>query len=195
MRRENHPHYTEAHYRQLCGWQIQGVHYTEVDLCPARPRPYYQTDNPNLHTVDIALCLCSSAGQNATISWREMTPSQHSLQLRLGAVNAMAGQRTWDASEESIWQALIGHSITGVDVLEAPLNQTTLQKGNEEPHSYVQTLVLWFSNGKPLFISAAELPLYGWGKAIRGADNLLITGDETLAKECELFVAELYKAH
>jgi hypothetical protein len=186
MKQGNHLHNIEESYREITGWMIQAVHYTEVDLYPASPRPYFRTDNPRLHTVDMALSFFASPGGWFTFLWREETPVQYGVHLELGERKKADGQRTWNVSEEPFWRATLGHRISGVEVIGVPLDTGSRQEGRQHSATCVQTVVLHFSNGKAVFVSAAELPLSGQGKAILGTNNLLVADDETLAKQCNL---------
>jgi hypothetical protein len=188
MNPKKYPYMSKAQYQAIIGWKIQHVHYTEVDLYPASPRPYYRTENVRLHTVDIALCFSSALGQQAIIYWHEETPMHYSLQLKTGTGKEVAGQRTWEVSDESFWRDCPGQTVTDVEVLHAPSNTEARHSLVQNDPVYVQTLILHFSHGKTVIVSAAELPGNGQGKAVTGTNNLLVTDDETLARKYKLFV-------
>ena len=114
----------------------------------------------------------------------------YSLQLKTGTGKEVAGQRTWEVSDESFWRECLGQTITDVDVLHAPLITESTHAFTQNDPLYVQTLILHFSGGKAVIVSAAELPGNGQGKAVPGTNNLLVTDDEMLARECQMFVTD-----
>lgn len=155
--------------QSLVGWQIVKVAYTEVDYFPAAPRPCYHTENPNLHSVDFALCFYNTHENAACIVWQEAPTGGYQLQLQPGPGPETAGQRTWDVSKDPLWQPVTGSTITAVKT------QTTA--GDAHP-----SLVVVFSPGPLIQVRAAELTTGSKGESV-ASNNLLISAGNPEKRE------------
>ena len=109
--------------RQMIGWLVQQVDYTEVDYYPAHPQPCYATDHPQIHTVDFSIRLRFTNQQSVEISWKnfegqDTENNTYGLNISTGttAQQSLAGQRTWDVSGENPWLDLIGQAVKDIKV-------------------------------------------------------------------------------
>lgn len=153
----------------LVGWQIVKVAYTEVDYYPAAPRPCYHTEKPNLHSVDFALSFYDTKGNAAIVVWQEVPTGGYELHLHQGVKQETAGQRTWDVSQDLLWQPFINTTITAVRM------QQTTDAGHP-------SLILAFSNSQSIQIQAAELNTGSNGGKVE-SNNLLVCARDVANRE------------
>lgn len=170
----------ESRCRQLVGWTIQKIIYTEADLTPVDPQRYYRTDNPHIHSVDFSVVLLSSDSQFVEIYWREFFHI-YELSLQLNRKINYKGSQSWEATDEAMWKPFVGETIQEVTVYRATVETFSKAKSKEKV-PYPQTLALLFSNGSTIWISAAEAGVR-FETMHFGANNLLITIDEALKNQ------------
>jgi hypothetical protein len=183
--------------RQMIGWLVQQVDYTEVDYYPAHPQPCYATDHPQIHTVDFSIRLRFTNQQSVEISWKnfegqDTENNTYGLNISTGttAQQSLAGQRTWDVSGENPWLDLIGQAVKDIKVYWTKAWSEIPEETKTSALQYPQAIALSFTNQKTIFISIAEFQAGNLHKVVRGANNLLVTTDESLAKQTNMLSEE-----
>lgn len=183
---------------QVIGQALQQVDYTEVDYYPAHPQPCFTTDHSQIHTVDFAVCLYFSNGKTLEITWKNFQVKDKETYnvygLHIGEAmqdqKSVAGQRTWNVSEEGIWQEVIGQRIKEVNVFWSKARVEGPEREKELDYFHLQAIALKFENQKTIIISMAELQAGNSTKVVRGTNNLLITTDESLARKTNMLSEE-----
>lgn len=184
-------------YRQVIGWVVQQVAYTEVDYYPAHPQPCYATDHPQIHTVDFSISLYFTNDKKVEISWKSFeaqdeTFNTYGLNLNFDATaqSSLPGQRTWNVTGENPWQDLTGKAVKDVKVYWTRTLSDTPEETNQSALLYPQAIAIAFDDTKTIFISIAEFQAGNLHKVVRGANNLLVTTDESLAKQTKMLSEE-----
>lgn len=163
----------ETASKEMIGWRLSGVVYTEGDLFPAHPQPCYHTANNRYHSVDFSVMLRSEDNQFAEIFWSE-NQSGFALKIHLNEKNHYKGGRTWNTTTENLWQPVIGKTISDVQVYRTGNSKN---KKNEKPRLPF-VLALRFSNNQTVYIGATEFT--GSEPSPEIANNLLVTTDEKI---------------
>ncbi|HEV7330324.1 MAG TPA: hypothetical protein VGN63_04730 [Flavisolibacter sp.] len=183
--------------RQMIGWVLRQVDYTEVDYYPAHPQPCYATDHPQIHTVDFSVRLYFTNDKTVEISWKSYDQVKEeynayglNISLNTGAQKGQAGQRTWNVSDENSWKEIVGQEVQDVRIYWTKAWIETPQATKELNLLYPQAIVLSFANQKTMFISIAEFQAGNLHKVVRGANNLLVTTDESLARQTNMLAEE-----
>lgn len=184
-------------YRQVIGWVVQQVEYTEVDYYPVHPQPCYATDHPQIQTVDFSVRLYFTNHKTVEISWknfevRDERNNTYGLNLNVDATaqSSLPGQRTWNVTNESPWQDLAGKAVKDVKVYWTRTWSETAEEAKQSDLLYPQGISFSFVDGKTIFISIAEFQAGNLHKVVRGANNLLVTTDESLAKQTNMLSEE-----
>lgn len=183
--------------RQVIGWVVQQVEYTEVDYYPAHPQPCYATDHPQIQTVDFSVRLFFTNHKNVEISWKNFEVKDepyntYGLHLNFNATaqSSLPGQRTWNVTGESPWQDLTGKAVKDVKVYWTRTWSETTEESKQSDLLCPQGIAFIFADGKTIFISIAEFQAGNLHKVVRGANNLLVTTDESLAKKTNMLSEE-----
>lgn len=59
----------ERRFRQVIGWTIHKVDYTEIDYYPDSSQPCYKTDYPEIDSVDFSVTLYMTNDRIVEIFW------------------------------------------------------------------------------------------------------------------------------
>ncbi|NTS40627.1 hypothetical protein HRG84_06885 [Flavisolibacter sp. BT320] len=180
--------------RQVIGWTVQNITYTEVDYYPAHPQRCYTTENSQIHTVDFSVSLHFTNGKSMEISWKNFEIladeeyNTYGLSIRILQENApsLAGQRTWDVSEETPWMQVIEQPVQDVIIYWSRPWVETPRETKELDFMHPQAIALDFPGAQTIFLSIAEFQSGNLHKVVRGVNNLLVTSNETLAKQTNM---------
>lgn len=180
--------------RQVIGWVVQNVTYTEVDYYPANPQRCYTTENPQIHTVDFSVNLHFTNGKTMEITWKsfeiqaEQDYSAYGLSVHIENEKAqsLAGQRAWDVSGENPWMPLMNQPVQDLKIYwTQPWMETPTEK-KEVDFKHPQAIGLVFPGNETIFISIAEFQSGNLHKVVRDVNNLLVTSNEALAKQTNM---------
>ncbi|RYZ62197.1 MAG: hypothetical protein EOO14_02980 [Chitinophagaceae bacterium] len=186
--------YSIQESRQVIGWTVQNVSYTEVDYYPAHPQRCYTTENSQIHTVDFSVSLHFTNGKSMEISWKnfeiqaEEEYNAYGLSIRILAENApsLAGQRTWDVSEETPWMQVVEQPVRDVKIYWSQTRVETPRETKELDFKHPQAIALHFPGDHTIFLSIAEFQSGNLHKVVRGVNNLLVTSNEVLARQTNM---------
>ncbi len=81
----------------------------------------------------------------------------------------------WNVSADSVWQDLMGQTITEVNVYSEKTWVESPQTKVQMDFSYPQSVALVFSNQKEVLVSVAEYQSAHRFNAVRGISHLLVT--------------------
>jgi hypothetical protein len=180
--------------RQVIGWVVQRISYTEVDYYPANPQRCYTTENPQIHTVDFSVSLQFTNGKSMEVAWKnfeimaeeEYTAYGLSIRVHTENLTSLAGQRAWDVSEETPWMPLIGQPVQDLKIYWTQTLVETPRESKKLDYMHPQGIALVFPNEQTIFISIAEFQSGNLHKVVRGVNNLLVTSSEALAKQTNM---------
>jgi len=175
----------EKKFRHLIGLTLSKVEYIEIDYSPEYPKPWYQTKFKEIDSIDFSIILYFEHQSHAEIYWDGQF-FQYGIGLQINKGPIFSGYRKWNVTENEMWKKFIGQSIKETKITWESVTTTEDRTGIQEHIVYPQDLKIEFSNNKDIFISAAAF-MDEWDDTAYGfMDNLLVTDNETLAKEVKM---------
>lgn len=175
----------EKFSRQLIGLTILKVEYSEIIYESTNPQPNYQTQFPNLDSIDFSIFLHTDKDKLVEIYW-DGKFYQFGIGIKINEPSAFSGNIKWDVSGNDLWQKFIGTTISEININWETVTTREENTGKTESFVYPQYIKITFSNDKNIFISAAGFLDQGDKEVYGMFDNLTVTDDEELARQVKM---------
>jgi hypothetical protein len=182
-----HRHTLYQNYcKQLIGLQLIKVKYAE--LINPDTEPQYKTHFTDIDTVAYSVFLYDDNATVFEICWDSLFV-QYEIGVKLNTAGLSPIYQMWDVSNQSIWQKVIGATITNVTIGWQEIN--TYKPGQQgilglkrAPKTISpQYITLEFSNGEIVFISASQFLNDHDDEVVGMKANLLVTNSVESARQ------------
>lgn len=169
----------------MIGLKLSRVEYLEIDYSPEYPNPSYKTKFEEIDSLDFSIILHFENRFKVEICWDPEFYS-YGIGLKLNTESELSNCRNWDVTGSELWKKFIGEVVQRTDIVWSWVSRTGENKGKVDYFIYPETIKLQFSNGRNIFISAANFIDEGGDKVEGLMDNLLVTDNEKLAKQVNM---------
>jgi hypothetical protein len=173
--------------RQLIGLTILKVEYSELIYEPTNPKPFYQTQFPNLDSVDFSIFLHADNDKLIEFYW-DGKFFQYGIGIKINEPSDFSDTIKWDVSNNELWKQFIGTTISDMHITWESVRTIEEKTGKAERFFYPQDIKVTFSNDKNIFISAAGFLNQGDKEVFGMLDNLTVTDNEELARQVKMII-------